>query len=108
MTIHITGLTIQTIVGILDFEREKTQNLLIDMDIRYKYSNDNFLNYADIVQNVTKDIQTKKYGLLEDAIIGLKDTLIINYPQIKTLHIRLTKPDILKNCHVGLSKTWNF
>jgi dihydroneopterin aldolase len=108
MTIHIEGLTIRTIVGILDFEREKTQDLVIDMNIDYKYDNNDFLNYADIVRIVTDDIKIKKYGLLEDALVGLKDILISTYPQIETLFIKLTKPDILKNCRVALSKTWNF
>jgi 7,8-dihydroneopterin aldolase/epimerase/oxygenase len=108
MTIHIEELTIQTIIGILDFEREKAQNLIIDLNISYDYDKNSFLNYGDIVQNVTDDIKTKKYGLLEDAIVGIKDMLVSQYPQIKTLYIKLTKPDILKNCHVGLSKIWNF
>lgn len=108
MTIHIKELTIQTIIGILDFEREKEQNLIVDIEIDYDYVKNSFLNYADIVQEVTSHIKTKKYGLLEDAILELKNSLISKYPQIKTLYIKLTKPDIFKNCRVGLSKTWNF
>lgn len=108
MTIHIEELTIQAIVGILDFEREKAQNLTIDIIIGYNYDNNSFLNYVDIVHIVTDDLKIKKYGLLEDALIGSKNILISQYPQIKTLYIKLTKPDILKNCRVALSKTWNF
>ncbi|CUV66448.1 Dihydroneopterin aldolase [Sulfurovum sp. enrichment culture clone C5] len=108
MTVHIKELTIQTIIGILDFEREQEQNLIIDLEIDYDYVKNSFLNYADIVQEVTSHIKTKKYGLLEDAILELKDFLISKYPQIKTLYIKLTKPDIFENCHISLSKTWNF
>lgn len=108
MTIHIEGLEIQTIIGILDFEREKTQNLIIDINIDYQYKKDDFLDYATIVQIITDDLKIKKYGLLEDALLGTKDILISKYPQINTLYIKLTKPDILKNCRVALSKTWNF
>jgi 7,8-dihydroneopterin aldolase/epimerase/oxygenase len=108
MTIHIENLSIQAIIGILDFEREKTQNIIIDLEIGYEYNKNVFLDYADIVQSITDDIKTKKYGLLEDAIVALKDMLISKYPQIKTLYIKLSKPDILKNCRVSLSKTWNF
>ncbi len=108
MTIHIKELTIQTIIGILDFEREKEQNLIIDLEIDYDYVKNSFLNYTDIIQEVTSHIKTKKYGLLEDAILELKNSLISKYPQIKTLYIKLTKPDIFENCRVCLSKTWNF
>lgn len=108
MTIHIEGLTTKAIIGILDFEREKAQNIIIDLELGYEYDKNNFLNYADIAQAVINDIQIKKYGLLEDALESLKEMLFSQYPHIKTLYIKLTKPDILKNCRVGLSKTWNF
>lgn len=108
MTIHIENLTTQAIIGILDFEREKAQNIIIDLKLNYEYDKNSFLNYADIAQTIINDMQIKKYGLLEDALESLKEILFSQYPNIKTLYIKLTKPDILKNCHVGLSKTWNF
>jgi dihydroneopterin aldolase len=108
MTVHINNLKIKAIIGILDFEREKAQDLFVDLEATYRYKHNSFLNYADMVTIITDDITTKKYGLLEDALIGLKDILIAKYPQITTLNIKLTKPDIIKSCQVGLSKTWNF
>ncbi|MDD5548667.1 MAG: dihydroneopterin aldolase, partial [Sulfurovaceae bacterium] len=46
MTIHIENLSIQAIIGILDFEREKTQNIIIDLEIGYEYNKNVFLDYA--------------------------------------------------------------
>ena len=48
MRIYIENLKFQTIIGILDFEREIPQDVVIDTIIDYSYSNGDFINYADV------------------------------------------------------------
>ena len=108
MYIHIDALTFNTIIGLLDFERNKPQKVTIDLKISYEYENQNFINYADIVILIENELQLKKYELLEDALLGLKYEIHTKYPQIKTLKIKITKPNILSNCTVALSNSWEF
>lgn len=108
MTIHIEDLTFDVIIGLLDFERDKPQRVIINLQVVYDYSNDNFINYADITALMKKKLKEKRYQLLENALLGLKEIIYLSYPQINSLTIKLDKPDILTDCSVGLSETWIF
>ena len=106
MTIHIDTLEFDVIIGLLDFERETPQRVIVDVEASYNYSNEEFINYADMALLIQNELKAKRYELLEEALLGLKNILSSTYPQIKTLQIKIAKPDILSNCSVALSKIW--
>ncbi len=106
MTIHIETLAIDVIIGLLDFERERTQRVVIDLEASYDYTPDMFIDYADIVLLMENELKEKRYTLLEDALLGLHDAICTAYTQIRTLKVKITKPDILPHCRVGLSHEW--
>jgi len=106
MTIHIEELTFECIIGILDFERLKPQKVIIDLTIDYNYSDDFFINYAEVITLLKEDMIENRYELLETALNELEKKLLLNYPQIKSFNLKITKPDILKNVKVALSKTF--
>ncbi len=108
MQIHIDALTFEVIIGLLDFERDKPQRVIIDLKADYDYSNKNFIDYADMVLLIQEELHEKKYELLEEALLGMKDRLSSTYPQLNTLQLKISKPDILKECTVALSDTWEF
>lgn len=108
MNIHIDNLTLDVIIGLLDFERDRPQRVIVDLEIHYEYSDDKFINYADVAQEVELELQDKKYELLENALLGVKNRLHLLYPNIETLKLKISKPDILNNCSVSLSETWEF
>ena len=108
MTIHIEALEFDTIIGLLDFERVKPQRVIINLEAFYTYNNSEFINYADMVTSIKNELLVKKYELLEEALLGLKNSLVSAYPQIKSLKIKLSKPDIMADCSVALSKSWKF
>jgi dihydroneopterin aldolase len=108
MNIHIDALTFNTIIGLLDFERNNPQEVTIELETSYEYENRNFINYADMVTLIKNELQLKKYELLEDALLGLKHKIYTTYPQIKTLKIKISKPNILPDCTVALSNSWEF
>ena len=108
MTIHIEALTFDVIIGLLDFEQDKPQRIIIDMKASYAYTSKNFIDYADMVMLIQNELKEKRYKLLEDALLGLKSILYTTYPQLKSLSIKIAKPDILTECSVALSDTWNF
>ena len=106
MTVHIEDLTLDVIIGLLDFEREHTQKVIIDMKADYIYREENFVDYADIVLLIEKELKEKRYELLEEALLGLKSVITTAYPQVDSLSLKITKPDILPYCHVSLSNQW--
>jgi len=108
MQIHVEALTFDTIIGLLDFEREHPQKVIIDLVVEYDYQKNNFINYADIASLIKEELRTKRYKLLEEALLGIKELLFHTFPQIKLLKLKIAKPDILPECSVALSETWNF
>ena len=108
MTIHIEDLTFDVIIGLLDYERDKPQRVIINLQASYEYSDNHFIDYADMVLLIQEKLKTERYELLENALLGLKEILFTTYPNIEKLHIKISKPDILPECSVALSQTWNF
>jgi len=108
MIIHIDALEFDVIIGLLDFERDRPQRVIIDLEASYEYSNENFVDYADMVFLIQQELKEKHYTLLEEALLGLKNRLYTSYPQRKTLHVKMAKPDILEEFSVALSHFWEF
>jgi len=108
MTIHIEGLTLDVIIGLLDFERKECQRVIVDVEADYDYSDTLFIDYAVMVTAIETTLQTQRYKLLEEALLGIQQALVTAYPHIKTLQLKITKPDILPQCHVALSHRWIF
>ncbi len=108
MTIHIEDLTFDVIIGLLDFERDRPQRVIINLQASYEYNDDQFIDYADMVLLIQTELKEKRYELLENALLGLQEVLYTAYPDLQTLSLKISKPDILSQCTVSLSKTWNF
>ena len=107
MRIHIEDLKFQCIIGILDFERTKIQNVVLNITIDYEYKNE-FINYADVVHLLKTTMCEKKFLLIEDALIKLSNILQKEFSEINTLYLKITKPSILPDCKVSVSNTYNF
>jgi len=107
MTIHIDALELRCIIGVLDVEREHAQRVGLDIQIDYPYTVGKFLDYSHAVEMIEMHLKEEKYLLLEDALEGIKTLLFQAYPEIEQLKIKLSKPDILPNCSVGLSSVWS-
>ena len=108
MTIHIETLEFDVIIGLLDFERDRPQRVIIDLKASYNYTTEDFIDYADMVFLIQKELKEKRYKLLEEALLGVKTLLCTTYPHIQTLRLKISKPDILPQCSVALSHFWDF
>lgn len=102
MTIHIEELTFKTIIGILDFERETPQNVIINLEIDYDFK-ERFINYAEVVDLIKSDMIISKYLLIEDALHGLSQKITKNFPHAMKLRLKITKPSILGDAIVSVS-----
>ena len=105
MIIEIENLRFDTIIGILDFERVKKQQVIVNLKAKYKYKKGNFINYVDLSNIIKDSMNNKKFELLEDAIEYISNKIETKYPQIESLYLKITKPDILNDCKVSLSNS---
>jgi len=108
MTIHIEGLSFDAIIGLLDFEREHVQPVRIDLEAEYHYTADDFIDYADLASMIEEKVKQARYMLLEEALLELETLITQNYPNIRSLYLKISKPDILKHCIVSLSQRWDY
>lgn len=106
MTIHIEALTFPAIIGILDFERIEAQTVVVDASIDYLYTQDAFINYAEVIATIETLMIEEKYALLEDALSDIQNKLLTIYPKIIKLTLKITKPDIINHAKVALSIEW--
>jgi dihydroneopterin aldolase len=107
MTIHIENLKFKTIIGILDFERKVEQDVIINLTIRYDYT-DSFINYADVSEVIKTHIKKSKFLLIEDALLSLSQKLKENFSLTNQLDLKITKPSIMPDCTVSVSDIYNF
>lgn len=102
MKVKIENLIFNCIIGILPFEREKEQRVIINCTFTYKYKNSDFIDYSKVASDIENIMIEKKFELLEDAILELKNFLNSKY-SMKKLKISIQKPDILPNCKVSIT-----
>ncbi len=104
MKVLIEELTFKTIIGILPFERVKKQKVIIDISFEYNFSKDSkeFIDYSKVSALVKKIMNKKNFELIEDAILTLEKLLYKRF-NLSNLKIKITKPDILKDCIVSVS-----
>lgn len=105
MTIYIEELKFKCVIGILDFERAAPQDVIVTATITYKYKN-KFLNYADIVDVIKKDMIESKFLLIEDALGSINKKLRDKFKLIKKIDLKITKPSILADCLVSVSNKY--
>lgn len=103
LKINIENLTFSCIIGILDFERLNEQKVIVDLSFKYDFdaTNDNFIDYSKVALFVENSMIKEKFKLIEDAILYLENHLQNSY-KIKKLKIKISKPDIMKNCIVSV------
>jgi len=107
LKIHIENLTFTCIIGILDFERHKNQEVIVCLTIEYDF-NVEFIDYTQVVNMIKTTMKNEKFLLIEDALEHLILKLKEKFSKINTLYLKITKPSILPDCMVSVSETRNF
>ncbi len=102
MKVNINKLEFKCIIGILEFERKTKQKVIVDISFKYDYKKDEFIDYSEVAFLVKQNLKQQKFGLIEDAILDTKELLEFKF-DINKLKIKITKPDILKDCLVSVS-----
>ncbi len=107
MKIYIEDLKFRCIIGILDFERTTPQDVIVNVEIGYDFSEE-FINYAEVAEMIKNLMLQEKFLLLEDAIAIISQKLKENFSQINTLQLKITKPSILPDCTVSVEDFFSF
>jgi len=102
MKIKIQNLTFDCIIGILPFERKTKQKVIINISFKYKFKDNEFINYADVASYIEKTIKNEEFLLIEDALLFVKKYLKSKY-SINKLKLSISKPNILDNCEVSVT-----
>lgn len=96
--IVVEGLAVETVIGVLDWERQIQQRLLIDLelgvDIRPAASKDDLnqtLDYAAISDAVVAFTEESSYQLIETLAENLA-ALIIREFSVPSIKIKISKP----------------
>jgi dihydroneopterin aldolase len=102
--IHIEGLEVFALIGVYDWEREHQQRLIVDVELSADLSLaaqtddvENTLNYALIAQGISDFAEKSQFKLIEALASHMADWLLQSFPMLKTVRLKLSKPDILAN-----------
>ncbi len=102
--VHIHNLVFETILGILEFERLKSQKISVNLDLFYtQLPNKAYLDYMEIQELIQKMMQENQYLLIEDALKDLSHALKTRYSEISELYLKISKLEISPNSQVGAS-----
>lgn len=104
MKISIENLEFVTILGILESERLTPQKVSITCTIEYTYTQNGFINYAEVAMLIQETMISEKFFLIEEALEFLSNVLKKTFSLIRELTISIRKPDILSNCTVGVEQ----
>lgn len=107
MTIHIEDLKFQCIIGILDFERTKPQDVIINVIIDYQFK-DEYINYAEVVEYIKNSMNKNNFLLIEDALAFFHTHLKNKFPLIDYLNLKISKPSILPDAMVSVSNSYQY
>ncbi len=99
--IYIQNLTEKVIIGLLDFEREKRQKVIVNAEIEYNLDK-NFLDYIQLQEAIINLLKYKKYDTLENALNDICKTLRVDFPEIISIKLKIEKPEISKNSLIGV------
>jgi len=105
LKVNIEDLTFDCIIGILDFEREKEQKVILNISFEYYFNDDgsNFIDYSKVANYCENTMKKEKFLLIEDAILHLRKYLKTNY-EMKNLKVKISKPNIMPNCIVSVEE----
>ncbi len=100
-SINIKDLTLEVIIGVLEDERKNRQKIILNATIEYDM-NEHFLDYTQAVEAIVNLLEYKMYDTLENALEGICKALKLDFPEIKSIKMGISKPTVYKNCLVGV------
>ena len=110
MIITIKHFQVEAIIGILEHERTAKQRIIVDSKIWYDSNHvsliHGFLDYVSVLQHIQILLCEKHYTVLECALQDIAYQSFLSFPSITKITLKIQKPDIYKNCLIGVKQTF--
>ena len=100
--IMIEALEVEAIIGILPHERTQPQRILCECELLYRPRERRYLDYAAVAETIEETLQQHRFELLEEALEEIVAKIGRTYPDLESVRLKLTKPDILPHARVGV------
>ena len=99
MTIELHGLLLHGFHGALDWERERGQNFLFDVELEVGDAGssdrlEDAVDYRDVAACVKEVSDEHAYRLLEALAAAVADELVARFP-VERVSVRVRKPDVV-------------
>ena len=101
-TIHIRNLRLRTFIGFNPEEREKQQDIIINIEIRHRVSGhalrdhvDEALNYKTVTKRVIALVEDGRFLLLEKLVADVL-ALCSEHPSVLAANVTVDKPHALR------------
>lgn len=101
-TLQITNLSLRTIIGFNDWEREKKQDIVINVSMEFNPSEailnddvDKTLDYKKIKRNIIDLVENSSFFLLEKLTHAILETVMAD-PVVLSSKVRVDKPHALR------------
>ena len=101
--IQIKDLAVRTIIGIQDWEREKAQDILINITLEYDAtkaaaSDDikDAVDYKAIKQAVIKLVESSRFNLVEKMAAEILNVAMTTDPRVEFASVMIDKPNALR------------
>ncbi|MDF7676672.1 dihydroneopterin aldolase [Neisseriaceae bacterium ESL0693] len=105
-TLFLHGLTVKTLIGVYEWERQHSQDLLLDLDIGTDFqlsaqsdNIDDTIHYGDLVQALREALAEQEFLLLETLAEYVAQFVLTQF-QAEWIKVKVVKPGIL----AGVSK----
>tara|TARA_A100001011_G_scaffold397971_1_gene500720 strand:+ start:268 stop:636 length:369 start_codon:yes stop_codon:yes gene_type:complete len=103
VNIQIKDLSVQTLIGVYEFERTQTQELLISLTLSFDAEKachsdtiSDTLDYATLCEGIEKICEDSNFQLLEALGLALTNYLQ-SFPSILSYKLKINKPNAVKN-----------
>ena len=104
MQIIIKNLKIKTRLGVYDYEKLNSREILVSLVIDYNATQaiktdtlSDTIDYDKIVEIVSCAANMKHFNLLETLSTNIIDRLVNNFPLVKSIEIKIHKPGVVPN-----------
>ena len=101
-TIKVTNLRLRTFIGFNPEEKEKQQDVVINIEIKYRLPGDvledqveNALNYKSVTKRVIQHVEDGRFLLLE-KLVGDVLAICSDHPAIVYSRVTIDKPHALR------------
>jgi D-erythro-7,8-dihydroneopterin triphosphate epimerase len=101
-TIEITNLRLRTIIGFADGEKDKPQDVVVNLDYDYDAaaavrgdSVADAVDYKALKHAVINEVEGSRYDLLESLTAAVLET-ILAAPRVERARVRIDKPHALR------------